>query len=294
VLGVIIKKIIMSTTEKIDIQSVFTTDPLYTEYDLNQISFDDAMNILFCVKKSNYDKTHAIDSYCTVCSKETTFYSRDSDEQMLINVVFSMSSSSGNGHIKALEEIGIFERLFFCPRALKDRNHDQTFLFKVLNGKIIKIGQLPSIADLATAETKKYKKINHEIYTELNRAIGLSAHGIGVGAFVYLRRIVEKYIVQKELERLSKANLIQEKDFDNIRFTDKLVILKDSLPDFLINNPKIYSILSKGIHELDEKECRTHFPLLRNAIEIILDEQIEQIEKEKKNQIISIQVNNMK
>ena len=164
----------------------------------------------------------------------------------------------------------------------------------MLNGKIIKIGQLPSIGDLANAETKKYRKINQEIYTELNRAIGLSAHGIGVGAFVYLRRIVEKHIVQSELEKLSKANLIKEKEFDNTRFTDKLAILKDSLPDFLINNPKIYSILSKGIHELDEKECRTYFPLLRNAIEIILDEQIEQIEKENKNRIISLQLNNIK
>jgi len=163
-----------------------------------------------------------------------------------------------------------------------------------LNGKIIKIGQLPSIADLANTETKKYKKINQEIYTELNRAIGLSAHGIGVGAFVYLRRIVEKHIVQSELEKLSSANIIQEKDFENIRFTDKLAIIKDSLPDFLINNPKIYSILSKGIHELDEKECRTYFPVLRNAIEIILDEQIEKIEKEKKNRIISFQLNNIK
>jgi len=53
--------------------------------------------------------------------------------------------------------------------------------------------------------------------------------------------IVEKHIVQSELEKLSKANLIQEKQFENIRFIDKLAILKDSLRDFLINNCKVYS-----------------------------------------------------
>lgn len=277
----------MNINGKVDLQSVFIKDPLYTEYVLSDISVEDALNILFCVKESSCDKTHSIDSFCPKCLKDTTFFSKDSDRQTFSNVSLSISSRSGGGFIKYLEDIGTFERIFYCPRALKDRNHDQTFLFKVLDGKIIKIGQLPSISDLATTDIEKYKKIDKDIYFELNRAIGLSAHGIGVGAFVYLRRIIEKYIVERKLQELTQAGQITVLDFENKRFSDKLMIIKSALPDFLINNPKIYSILSKGIHVLKEEECRSYFPLLRNAIEIILDEQIEQMEKINKNKKIS-------
>ena len=51
--------------------------------------------------------------------------------------------------------------------------------------------------------------------------------------------------------------------------------VKDQLPGFLTENKQIYGVLSKGVHELDEKICVEYFGLLKNAIEIILDEQIE-------------------
>lgn len=63
------------------------------------------------------------------------------------------------------------------------------------------------------------------------------------------------------------------------------------LPDFLVSNIKIYSILSKGIHELDEEECKKSFPILRQAIEMILDQQIEEKEQEVKRKIISDALN---
>lgn len=74
-------------------------------------------------------------------------------------------------------------------------------------------------------------------------------------------------------------------------FKEKIRLSKDKLPSFLVENTKIYSILSKGIHELDEEECKSFFPILRTAIEIVLDEEIEQKEKEKKNKLISDQLN---
>lgn len=38
----------------------------------------------------------------------------------------------------------------------------------------------------------------------------------------------------------------------------------------------VYAILSKGIHELEEEECRRYFPILKLAIELILDQKIEE------------------
>lgn len=40
--------------------------------------------------------------------------------------------------------------------------------------------------------------------------------------------------------------------------------------------------MSKGIHELSEEECLEMFPIVRSGIELILDEKIEKIEKDKK------------
>jgi hypothetical protein len=57
-------------------------------------------------------------------------------------------------------------------------------------------------------------------------------------------------------------------------------MLENYLPKALVNGPNIYAILSKGLHELTEDECKLHFPVVKSGIEIILDEEIEMREKE--------------
>jgi len=52
--------------------------------------------------------------------------------------------------------------------------------------------------------------------------------------------------------------------------------------------------LSKGIHQLEEKECNDLFPILKTSIEIILDEKIDKHNRELKNKIIAQQLNNFK
>jgi hypothetical protein len=63
---------------------------------------------------------------------------------------------------------------------------------------------------------------------------------------------------------------------------ERIELLKDELPEFLVENKAMYSILSKGIHELSEEECLTAFPILKVGIEIILDVKLEAAKKEKK------------
>ena len=57
------------------------------------------------------------------------------------------------------------------------------------------------------------------------------------------------------------------------------------MPDTLIEIKSAYSILSKGIHELSEDEYLKYFDVLRGGIEIILDELLVQMEKEKKKKL---------
>ncbi|KDB51524.1 hypothetical protein X805_29020 [Sphaerotilus natans subsp. natans DSM 6575] len=59
-------------------------------------------------------------------------------------------------------------------------------------------------------------------------------------------------------------------------------MLKAHLPTFLVEHPGMYSLLSKGIHELSEDECLKHFATLRLGIELILDERLEARERANK------------
>lgn len=63
---------------------------------------------------------------------------------------------------------------------------------------------------------------------------------------------------------------------------EKIELLKSYLPPFLVENKTLYSILSLGIHELDEQNCLAHFDTLRVGIEIILDEQLDEFKKKEK------------
>lgn len=169
---------------------------------------------------------------------------------------------------------------YYCTR---NREHFIFYDLFVTDNKVIKIGQYPSFADLLNKEIAKYKAVLGKQHIEFSKAIGLSAHGVGIGAFVYLRRIIEKLVLNK-YEQVSEELGMSAKDFEILRFNEKINALKNYLPTVLVNNRNIYKIISKGIHELSEDECIDMFPFVKAGIEVILDDLIakkEQAEKEK-------------
>jgi hypothetical protein len=285
---------------ELNISKFFLEDSLYTEYDIKEIGFENLLAILIYYERFSITPiVKTIDSYCPICEKHTTFLSVESVNIDLSSILMKTGYHTGSvGNfdklILALTKIGTFQRTFNCPRPDSDSTHDLVVVFKVMNSKVIKIGQNPSIADLSRKEIEKYRKLNLSIYSELNRAIGLASHGIGVGAFVYLRRILEKYIVIPRLLELVAEGKVDNDLIFKTDFKGKIELAKEKLPDFLVNNKKIHSFLSKGLHELEEKECKDYFALMRASIEIILDEEIEKIEKDKKRKMISDQLNILK
>ena len=74
---------------------------------------------------------------------------------------------------------------------------------------------------------------------------------------------------------------------------EKIALLKNLLPSFLVEYKVLYAILSKGIHELSEQECLQAFSVVKLGIELILDEKIEQQEKERKIQDASKAIQNL-
>lgn len=147
---------------------------------------------------------------------------------------------------------------------------------------LTKVGQYPTVADFHISEIKQYSKlISNEKLKEFTRAIGLAANGVGIGSFVYLRRIFE-HLISEAYNKAKTDGTVTEADFQKARMDEKIDLLHSYLPTFLVENKTMYSILSLGIHELDEQTCLAHFDTLRVGIEIILDEKLDELRKKEK------------
>ena len=149
------------------------------------------------------------------------------------------------------------------------------------NGYVQKVGTYPSLRDFHKDGIKKYNKVlSEQQRMELITAIMIANNGVGIGAYVYLRRIFEG-IVHEESINAIRDGVVTEKDFKNKRMDEKIVAIKNYLPAFLYDNHKaLYSILSLGIHQLDEEECLGYFPVLYDCIILVLEDRLAQKEKE--------------
>ena len=147
-------------------------------------------------------------------------------------------------------------------------------------GFLTKIGQSPSVRDFDNT-SKRYKPIIKDklIIKELNTSIGLKSHGVGIGSFVYLRRIFERLIYGQFKIFLNENPTSKKDEFINLKMNQKIEFLKDYLPPFLVNNKVLYGILSKGIHELSEKECLDNFDTVYAAIIVILEQKLKNDEE---------------
>ena len=162
--------------------------------------------------------------------------------------------------------------IIFSFKCAMNGSHRLDYIVKTDNSKMVKIGQIPSFASLSLPELKIFNHvIDKESLVELRRAQGLFAHGIGVGSFVYLRRVFER-IIDKAVEKRIASGINERSEFLGKRIHERVTLLKDDLPVALVENKSVYGILSKGIHELSEDDCIKYFPIINNCIGIILEQ----------------------
>lgn len=151
-----------------------------------------------------------------------------------------------------------------------DTDHHLDYIIRTDGNTMVKIGQFPSFADLSFPELDEFKKeIDKASMKEFRRAIGLHAQGIGVGSYVYLRRIFERILDAAKCQAESDAS-VDLSNYESMRVSERIKLLKAYLPDMINSNPAIYGIVSKGIHELSEDDCIKYFPVLQEAIFVIL------------------------
>lgn len=212
-----------------------------------------------------------------------SIYSGDVDGYNNLNkyeTTFSISYQfvADYGHLKDYRAITLE-----CKR---NRNAKYVYFiwdFTLEDGKryVTKVGQLPSMADISQMEIdQKYESVIDDAnLTLFKKGIGLAAHGVGAGSFVYLRKIFEDLIAKTYEDNQAHISGITQADFEKLRMSEKIEKIKDLLPPQLVQMKSIYKILSKGVHKLSESDCLRYFPALKLSIELIWDAQIEAAEK---------------
>jgi hypothetical protein len=233
--------------------------PLYKFFKINEGNREDIQQIQY--------HQGTFDSFCPKCRQHSIF-ERSANYTHYLNEQEALKTRH-------------FDIAFACSR---NTHHALYFRVLVINHSIGKIGQYPSVADLHMADIGKYRRIlGEERYKELSRAVGLIAHGIGIGSFVYLRRIFE-FLIEEAHQAASKEQGFDEQAYTGLRTDERILLLQSHLPDFLVENRALYGILSKGIHALSEEECLRYFDTVRVGIELILDEKIERVQRQKKQE----------
>lgn len=251
--------------------------PLYEEVKLSQ----DELGIITNYLQFESIEDDSIDLYCIHCKEHSIFKPVDK-KQLHTGRVNSYAFYN-----KIMPYAGLH---FECTR-----NYDHIFEMQImyLNESIVKIGQYPSKADLKSPGWNKYSKVIPGKYlSDIKKAIGLSAHGIGAGSFVYLRRVIE-YLINEAYQSALSSSSIDEEQYIKSRIVEKILLLKDFLPKVLVDNKEAYSILSKGVHELEEEECIENFGLLCSTIELILDEILNEKKRLEREAIIKSSISTL-
>jgi len=199
-----------------------------------------------------------VDGYCPDCRKPSTFDRSSYGSKM---------TGYPDSHFVMMAQYGTI-----ALRCARSDQHELQFYYLLSKCALQKIGQFPSFADIAIDESKDYRKfLDKTDINEFHKAVGLAAHGVGIGSYVYLRRIFER-LISKRYNEYKAIESWSDEDFYKKRMAEKIEHMKDHLPEFLVKNAKLYSILSVGLHELKEGECLAFFPVLRQSTIWILEQ----------------------
>lgn len=242
-----------------DKQEAFVSSPLYARFSTADWSDDDLTKFLF--------GSGTVDAWCVKCERDSVFR-------------IASQLPGYNETPKKLPYAGVVEIQASCTRGAEDsysgcRAPLVVMLYKE-HTQIRKIGQFPSAADLAfgSLDDAFNKELDSEHRRELGTAIGLYAHGVGIGSFVYLRRIFETLLEEAHKQAASEPGW-DESTYAKSRVSERILLLRAQLPGRLVAASNLYGVLSTGVHELSEQDCLANFDLVKSAIELILKDRHE-------------------
>ena len=206
------------------------------------------------------EKSLGFDTFCSGCRKETTF--------RVSSRPFPSRGVAGLKNETQVTRPRLFGIVAVCQRCYGTIN----YVFQVIEDDLIKIGQMPSPADLSFSELRHIDAgIGDQDRKELGQALGLFAHDAAIGAYVYLRRTFERLI-----ERAFVAKLGSAAECRALRMEDRIEALKGVLPDSVVKHSVIFQHLSQGIHSLSDDECKKYFPVMKAVLFQMLEQEAHQ------------------
>ncbi len=248
----------MSETDFPPPQEFILSSGLYQNYPLTDKTFPGISKFVY------YRGT--LDTYCVECGSKSVFKILPSG--LANGPPAYLRPTLGDTHIHLVKAE--------CSR---DDSHKACYMFRMgLEVGVTKIGQFPSKSDADKEALKKYRKVlSDEHQSSFATAVGLFSHGVGAGSIVYLRKIFEALIEGAHAEACEDPSWVaaHEAGYKKLKMSDKVKALEAFLPSDLVSHPKLYGFLSAGLHTLTEQKCKALFPMLKLAIEFILDQKLD-------------------
>lgn len=242
------------------------------------------------IQKILFFENKRVVTKCPMCNLENTFYvyktdvsygNNNNNEQNFGRFVYA--EYHPDSFLKTIDlgscilEDLVVEKLYnidyyvnYLLRCSNNYSHVQLITLRIMlnEGKltIVKVGQDPINTDLVNSEAKIYEKQLRKFNAEedFKNSIRSKDRNLYAGAVTYLRRIYEKivdfYLLKVGFDSTSK------------RMKEKLEAINEYLDkDFYNISKNLYSLLSKGIHELNEEEILNMFGTLYGAVMFQLD-----------------------
>lgn len=252
-------------------------------------------NCIWCDKDFSFDyeyKTDLIDNEMELIEENDIRIAFNEELGLQFNLVSGKTWGSVNANI---DVTNLIERNYYLTYYISCNNisahiYSMSLLLRVENDKITvtKIGQYPSILSVKGFDFDKYKKQlkKYNAYEDYKNADLSMANNFFAGAYTYLRRVYEKQL-----------NFYIDKDEPTLvddRTETKIKAVKGNFDPRIHEHLKnLYSILSIGIHELDEEESKTYYEYLKMMIDMQLQFEKAKDETDKQTQTINLKISNI-
>jgi hypothetical protein len=231
--------------------------------DLQHLLFEAPLYAAFKLPPGKFGKGDNLKGYCPNCKGDSIFKVIHGAHRAVQTVIPVANELLGE---------------IVC-RCVQQETHILRFQLRINVDFVEKWGQYPSAATLAQGDTKRLRKgLDEEDAAELVRAVGLAGHGIGIGSFVYFRSVFER-VINRKLEELKAQEGWSDDALEGKRMVERIELMADHLPDFVVKNKRLYGILSLAIHELEEKDCLDFFDIAYASIRFILDDDLRKREE---------------
>jgi hypothetical protein len=176
------------------------------------------------------------------------------------------------------------EQKVFSLAAIKSDEDGQS-------GSVCKLGEIPPFGPPVPPKLIKLIGPDREIFLKGRRC---ENQGLGIGAFIYYRRVIEKQknrILQEVIKVCEKLKVGQDKvevlkkAIEETRFSEALNMAKDALPESLLidgHSPMqlLHSALSEGVHAMSDEECLE----IASSVRVVLGELSERLSQALKDE----------